>query len=130
MGDGSNGADDANTRAIVVAEVIVEIGVNERSDQIVIPDDQFAGFVFELNVLWFAAEHSMFENSIAPAQRSEPFDDRVRSNRATFTNYNFILDDGVGSNADIRRDLRRFANDGCGVNAHSDVTDTVSCRAN
>ena len=74
------------------------------SYQIVVADFEVALFTLELNVLWFATNYGMFENTISRTQPGEAFDDGMSMNLAALTNKHIIFNDDERSDPNVVRD--------------------------
>ena len=71
------------------------------ANEIIGADVEETFFVFELDVLRFAAEHGMFENSIARSQPGELFDYGVGGDITTISNFGIAFNNNVGPNPNV-----------------------------
>ena len=76
-------------------------------NQIIVADDQAARFAFELHILRFAAQDSVFENAVASTYFGELLNDRVGADYTPFAKGYVVFDNGIRANAYVGRNHSR-----------------------
>src|SRR4051812_43369792 len=88
------------------------------SDQIVVANMKVATFAFELNVLWFTAQHGVFEYAIACAESSKAFDHCMRTDFTTVANLDVGLEYSKRSNLHVSSEFRGWINQSSLMDPH------------